>query len=138
MLNWKSSVEVQQKGIELARNIKELSLLIMPPAPPSVWEVCANILSEKSNDVLLPYIDSLLEWLYDLNWPGALTILGRLNNFPIDLLKNHIETTVIKITDMNNPEDSGWLYSLSKFLNNKKLKKLLSKRTLEILEQNYL
>ena len=38
MLNWENSAEIQSKGLRLAKEIEDLSLLILPPAPPSVWE----------------------------------------------------------------------------------------------------
>ena len=81
MLNWENSAEIQSKGLRLAKEIEDLSLLILPPAPPSVWECCAQVLYEKTDDVLEPYLDSLLEWLQDLNWPGAFCILNRLQNY---------------------------------------------------------
>lgn len=58
---------VQLEGIRLAREINDLSLLIQPPAEPSVWEHCAKILCEKTDVELEPYLDELLEWLQDLN-----------------------------------------------------------------------
>ncbi len=87
MLNWENSVEIQREGFRLAKKINDLSLLIMPPAPSSVWECCAQILSEKSDDELEPYLYKLFEWLQDLNWPGALTIVDRLNVFSSKKLK---------------------------------------------------
>ena len=33
---------------------------------------------EKSDDELLPYLDKLLEWLLDMNWPGAFIVWDRL------------------------------------------------------------
>lgn len=64
--------------IDMARQIKDLSVLIMPPAPPFVWEKCAYILLEKTDRELEPYLEGMVEWMQDLNWPGALTILERL------------------------------------------------------------
>lgn len=63
LLNWKNPPEIQLEGIRLAKEINDLSLLIQPPADPSVWECCAQILYEKSDAVLEPYLNSLLEWL---------------------------------------------------------------------------
>lgn len=38
LLNWKNSPETRLEGIRLAKEINDLSLLIQPPADPSVWE----------------------------------------------------------------------------------------------------
>ena len=137
MLNRENPVEIQQKGIELARSIKDISLLIMPPASPSVWEQCAYILAEKSNNDLQYYVDDLFEWIYDLNWPGAYIIFERLNSFPLYLLKEHIENKVITAVELPSAENSMSLYSLSQFLNNERLKTFLSEEVLNVLQKYY-
>lgn len=88
MLDWRNPNEIQLEGIRMAREINDLSLLIQPPASPSVWEWCAKILYEKTDAELEPYLDGLLGWLQDLNWPGALIILDRLKIFSGKKLKN--------------------------------------------------
>lgn len=64
--------------IDMVRDIKDLSVFIMPPAHPFVWEKCAYILFDKTDQELEPYLESLVDWIQDLNWPGALTISERL------------------------------------------------------------
>lgn len=67
-----------QTQIPMVREIKDLSVFIMPPAQPFVWEKCAYILSEKTDQELEPYLEGMVEWIQDLNWPGALTVAERL------------------------------------------------------------
>ena len=70
MLNWQSRFGDQLRGIKLARNLDDLSLLILPCAngeSKSIWENCARALYEISDDRLEKYLPSLLEWLQDLN-----------------------------------------------------------------------
>ena len=62
-------------------------MLILPPVAPSAWECCAQVLCKKSDMVLEPYLSGPLEWLQDLNWPGALIILERLKIFSGEKLK---------------------------------------------------
>ena len=81
MLKWKNSPETIAEGKRSAREVKDLSLLIMPASEPSVWEYCAEILSEKDDAELSPYLDSLFDWISDLNLPGAMTISERLARF---------------------------------------------------------
>ena len=38
MLDYKNSIDIQEKGKQQARKITDLSFLITPPASPSVWE----------------------------------------------------------------------------------------------------
>ena len=77
-LSWDNSDLVQKRGIELASNIKNLSVLIMPIENKSIWENCASVLISKSDEELERYFFELFEWLKDMNWPGAEIIYNRL------------------------------------------------------------
>lgn len=132
MLNFESPPETQFEGIRLAREIDDLSLLIMPPAPPSVWECCAEILCEKSDSDLEPYLTRMLEWLDDLNWPGALTIFDRLKIFSGDKLKEPFVKCVISAAESDN---TRWMYWLSGLLDNEALKLELPQEMFAILER---
>ena len=50
----------------------------MPVESKSVWENCAKVLINKSDEDLQLYYIHLFEWLQDLNWPGAYLIYDRL------------------------------------------------------------
>lgn len=137
MLNWENTPELQQEGIRLAREIKDLSLLIMPYASVSVWENCANIICEKSDVELEPYLDKLLEWLMDLNWSGALTIAERLKIFSGEKLKIALEKAIIKSNQMTNDERLKWLDYLSELLDNKVLVSNLPEEIIILLKKHY-
>lgn len=77
-LSWDNSNEIQKRGIELASNINNLSVLIMPIESKSIWENCAKVLISKSDEELELYFVELFEWLKDMNWPGAYLIYDRL------------------------------------------------------------
>ena len=84
MLDWHMPPETQSKGISLARNMDTIIPFIQPLTPKhnkNVWENCAAIIAEKSDDDLSPYLVELLEWLQDMNWPGAFGILNRLQKY---------------------------------------------------------
>ena len=81
MLDWNSSKEIQQKGRKKAEKIKDLNMFIQPADKKynkNVWENCAIILQDKSDEELGPYLERILEWLQDMNWPGAELILERM------------------------------------------------------------
>lgn len=138
MLNWKSSPETQSEGMNLARKVNDLSLLIQPHAEPSVWERCAEVLSEKSDDILEPYLYSLLDWLYDLNWPGALTILERLKVFSGKKLKKpFIAYYSMCVSNLNNEYGETQLEYLSELLDNEELKEELPNEIVEDLKKYY-
>lgn len=87
MLDWHMSSEIQSQGISLARNTETITPFIQPLTPKhnkNVWENCAVIIAEKSDENLRPYLVELLEWLQDMNWPGAFCILNRLQKYSDD------------------------------------------------------
>ena len=83
MLDWHMPAEIQTEGISLARNIETIIPFIQPLTPQhnkNVWENCAVIISERSDEEIKPYLPEVLEWLQDMNWPGAFCIMNRLKN----------------------------------------------------------
>lgn len=137
MLNWENTDETRTEGFRLAKKIEDLSLLILPPAAPSVWECCAQVLCEKTDIVLEPYLDSLLEWLQDLNWPGALIILERLKDFSGEKLKKPFLDRFTYANNLNNEEGLMRLDYLSELLDNEELKAVLPKPIIEKLKKHY-
>lgn len=87
-LSWNNSSEIQTKGIQEAKKIKDLSVLIMPYRRKFAWENCAKVLAGKNDQELAPYFFSLFKWLQDMNWPGAYLIFDRLQ----EVSKNDIES----------------------------------------------
>lgn len=84
MIDWHMPSEIQSKGISLARNTETIIPFIQPLTPEhnkNVWENCAVIIAEKSDEDLKPYLVELLGWLQDMNWPGAFCILNRLQRY---------------------------------------------------------
>ncbi len=84
MLDWHMPSEIQSKGISLARYTETIIPFIQPLTPKynkNVWENCAVIISERSDKEIKPHLPKVLEWLQDMNWPGAFCILDRLKNY---------------------------------------------------------
>ena len=104
-----------QKGIDAAKQLKNLFPFIQPiTVPPEksklAWEPCAKIVAMRSDEELEPFMFMLLEWIQDLNWPGALTIYHRLTQIPYDTIKFAFEHSRIKAEQTN---DSCWLAVLN-------------------------
>ena len=137
MLDWNNTNEIRAEGVRLAKKVEDLSMLILPPASPSVWECCAEVLREKTDVVLEPYLDSLLEWLQDLNWPGALTILDRLKIFSGQKLKKPFIDRFAHANNLDNEEGLVILDYLSELLDNEELKAVLPKHIIEKLQKHY-
>ena len=139
MINWNSDIQTQERGIQLAHQINDLSVFLQPMkyGSKAVWDNCAKILAERSDDELDPYMVYLLEWLQDINWPGAFTIMNRLKTFSGQKLKYPFERTVDKAIKLNNEDGLMWLDYLSELLDNKELKMKLQRWIVEILKKHY-
>lgn len=140
MLNWKSRYGDQLQGIKAAKDLDDLSPLILPDAngeSKSVWENCARALYEISDERLEKYLPSLLEWLQDLNWPGALIILDRLKNFSGKKLIKPFMERYAYADSLNNEEGLTWLDYLSELLDNAELKAELPQPIIEVLQKHY-
>ena len=137
MLSWSNTSEIRLKGIRLAEEVSDLSLLIQPPAEPSVWECCAQILYAKSDLELTPHLKCLLGWLQDLNSPGALTILTRLKTFSGKKLKEPFLSCFSQAIDCCNDDGLAWLDYLSELLDNEELKAELPQDVIEKMQIHY-
>ena len=84
MLDWHMPPEVQARGRDMAKKLETITPFIQPLTPKynkNVWENCAVIVAEGSDEKLKPHLVELLEWLQDMNWPGAFCILERLQRY---------------------------------------------------------
>lgn len=84
LMDWNRTEEEQAEGLRLARQVKAFNVLLQPcdkKNNKNVWDNCALIISEKEDLELFPYLFELFMWIQDLNWPGALCVVDRLQNF---------------------------------------------------------
>jgi len=136
MLDWNNSAEIQQRGIEIAKYIRSINAFVLPMNPSkSVWENCAKILVDKPDEILNPYLFRLLEWIEDLNWPGALIVLDRLKKFTETEMLSFSVENIVRIASATN--NSIWLGNLSELLDNENLIPVLSDDTLSKLKKHY-
>lgn len=120
MLDWNMPAEMQSKGISLAKNAGTIIPFIQPLTPKhnkNVWENCAVIIAEKSDEELKPHLGELLEWLQDMNWPGAFCILDRLQKYSDNnSICNAIHACIEKA---KNCGDEAWESNLRLLLHKK-------------------
>ncbi len=124
MLDCNNSVETQEKGIELAKNVKCINVFILPEhleCSKNVWENCAKILANRTDKELQPYLIDILLWIEDMNWPGAIIIDDRLKKFhDMKMLSFAIKECVKRASATDN---HIWLENLSELMDdNVKLK----------------
>lgn len=136
LISWDRTESEQQRGIAMARNVSCLKAFCQPIGPDygkNVWDNCAVILCERSDEELNPYISDMLLWLEDLNWPGAELIQKRLMEFQnIDSLVRYLDHWVPALKKL---EKRAWLSFISELLDNSQLRASLNHDTVEILER---
>lgn len=140
MLNWQSSFGDQLQGIKLAKDLDDLTPLILTCATKEckgVWENCARALYEVSDERLEKYLPYLLEWLYDLNQAGAWIILDRLKVFSGKKLKGPFVECLNYLSNINSESGQMFLSNLSELLDNEELKAELPKPIIETLQKHY-
>ena len=84
MLDWKQSADVQNEGLRLTRKVESIQAFLQPcnrRFNKNVWDNCAKVLSERSDEELPSYLVPLMERMQDMNWPGAYRILDRMRRF---------------------------------------------------------
>ena len=134
LLNWERSEEEQMQGMQYAQQFHCIKTFFRPQgknAGKAVWENCAKVISERSDDELEPYLEDMFFWIQDLNWPGANIILDRLKQF------QDVKYLVTIIQDysraLNKAGDSSWLYGISELLDDKVIANSLSPDVVDIL-----
>lgn len=112
MISSNNEEKIQIQGIEEAKKIKHLSVLIQPIESKSIWENCARVLVSKSDQELKPYLIDLFKWLQDMNWPGAYLIYDRLKRMTIPDIEIAYN---ICLSLADKAEDYPWKQSLKDF-----------------------
>ena len=123
MLDERKPIEVQEEAIREARKIKSLSVFMQPIEYKLSWKNCAKVICEKTDEELKSYKYEMLEWLRDLNWPGAFLIMERLEKMNPQLLLN---AAIYAVKQALLLKDNEWLGWMSYLLKNKKFYDALS------------
>lgn len=134
MLDWNSDEETQKKGIEEGSKIEYISIFMQPIENKGIWENCAKIIVQKSDENLRGYMIFLLEWLQDANWPGFDIIYNRIKIMPVKLISFYYARSIRKAAGI---EDEMWLVYLASLSTNKELYESLSNKEKKIID-NYM
>ena len=136
MLDEEQPIEIQEAALREARKIKSLSVFMQPVEYKLSWKNCAKVICEKTDKELNSYKYEMLEWLQDLNWPGAFLIMERLEKMNPQLLLN---ATIYAVKQALLLKDNEWLTYMSYLLKNKKFYDALSeeKKYQKIMKRYY-
>lgn len=127
MLDWNNDLETQENGRILAGEVQCLKIFMQPcdrKYNKNVWENCALVISNKSDRLLQPYLLDMLDWLQDINWPGAFIIVERLKKFQNYEILAFAISEKVKVAKAT--ADSLWLLGMSELLGQKRLLKYLA------------
>lgn len=137
-LNCNADIDAQERAIEICCRSEDITPFIKPSEyGKDVLENCAKIVVKKSDLILYPYLDRLIEWMQELHEPGAIIIQQRLKEFNGELLVFPFERFVKKAMNLDNEDTDKILKSLSRLLDNEELKAVLSNEISEILHRYY-
>ncbi len=93
-------------------NTIDFSALISPSAA-SDWENLTIMLPYLSKQIVIDYLDQLLEGFMDLNWPGSRILYGYLSQMEIEPLKASFNRVIKQAVDL---DDTEWVYFLLVFM----------------------
>lgn len=103
------NLEIATKAI--LSNIDEFDIkeLILPDEGKEFYFECAHIISNLPSSIILKYVDELLYWFQDLNWPGVEQIYETVRCLPVDILDNALRKAYLNAVDTSDEE---WAYNL--------------------------
>lgn len=114
LISWDRDIVDQKKGIEKAKEVENINVFLQPRNrgfDKNVWDNCALILADRTDEELSPYLFELLSWLQDMNWPGAYCILNRLNKIGDKTALNRAYIIAEKLAKVL--DDNVWCDNLS-------------------------
>lgn len=94
MLSCDNPKEVQDKGVELGKQVQTLECFIMPydkNGSEKLWGNCSKIVLNRRIESMRPYFGDLLKWIRDLEKPGALEIYDYLLSSSIKVYEESLE-----------------------------------------------
>ncbi|MEK4513730.1 DUF5071 domain-containing protein [Paenibacillus sp. FSL H8-0122] len=104
-LDWDTSEAEQAEAIHKLQDIQDEELrLLLQPLGKEYWDGAAEVIVKLGYPSVKPILPGLLEWIQDMNWPGA----GRI----APLLREIGDPLIPYIQDVfrNHSQDEEWMY----------------------------
>ena len=109
-LSWNMPDSIQQEAIERLVSIDDEDMpQLLQPISKFCWENAAKVIRKIGYPRINPITSGLLEWIADMNWPGAWIIMEILEEGEPKNLVKSIEEAIIKAY---GDEDDMWMTSL--------------------------
>lgn len=115
-LSWDLPDKIQEDAFQKLNSMySELLLKLIQPQDKSCWENAAKLLMAISCPTNEIVVSKLLEWLKDMNWPGATTIRELLGTVNAKILFPHIKKALKKAADCHDYVWIAWLKELLEY-----------------------
>lgn len=108
MLDSRKSIDEQEKGMVMARKLKNLRVFFRPKNIKDYkccWENCAKIIAERSDDELRYNLVNLFEWLREKDGNDVKILIKRIKEFKMDVRVDDLITFYKKKARLLNEED---------------------------------
>ncbi len=116
-LNWKNSIELQKMAIENLMKIEDMQVIhLIKPIAKSHWQNAALVIKKIGYPRNRQAIPGLIEWIQDMNWPGAEIAFEILLSIDVSILLPHIEIAIQKAINEN---DEIWIMAIRELIINK-------------------
>ena len=112
MLDWHRQEAEQAEGRSrlASSDIEDITFLVMPSAGKNFWENSAKALTMMGRPRIDPVLPKLMEWLRDMNWPGAGIVLEFLNSQQHHSIQKFLGDAK---NQAESEQDDEWLSNLS-------------------------
>lgn len=140
MLSTDNPKEIQEKGIELGKQVETLDCFIMPyyeGESEKLWENCAKIITSQPIEKRKRYIFRLLEWVKDMSTPGAQEIYNWiLECSPFTYKTRLIYDIEWQIEEFANLADKKYLNNLTNLKNKIEKNIKLEEIDIDVIKKN--
>lgn len=104
-LDWDTPAAEQAEAIHKLQDIRDEELhLLLQPLYKEHWDGAAEVIVKLGYPRVKPILPGLLEWIQDMNWPGAGRIATLLREIGDPLIPS------IQEVFRNHSEDEDWMY----------------------------
>ncbi|WP_238653135.1 DUF5071 domain-containing protein [Paenibacillus piscarius] len=104
-LDWDTPAAEQAEAIQTLQDIRDEELhLLLQPLGKEYWDGAAEVIVKLGYPRVKPILPGLLEWVQDMNWPGARRIAPFLREIGDPLIP------YIQEVFRNQSQDEDWMY----------------------------
>lgn len=119
-LEWNTPETVKTEAKEKLKHMDndQLPMLLFPHGK-SCWDGAAEVITEIGLPRIHGIMPGVMEWLQDMNWPGAKIIFDYLEKQSKETMLPHIQQALHKANEQN---DQMWLYWMMYLMENMQIR----------------